>query len=158
MTLGRLIELLEQADLFFICKNGFDQCYSWRGDYAQLAFRPAHDVSVDSMLTVAQSAVGKSFYGYKGGNYKMTLETEVYVAQWGEYGGDSDEFTEDRLSAMLGDARQSTDTERLAQGFRDTVGKWLSAALDDKLVCQDMKDDINTFFELLEEVSPSVND
>lgn len=27
------------------------------------------------------------------------------------------------------------------------VGKWLSAALDDKMVCQEMKDDINKWME-----------
>lgn len=50
--------------------------------------------------------------------------------------------------------KASVDKE-LIELFNDTVGKWLSAALDDANVCDLMKADINKFFSHLQAINVS---
>lgn len=101
MNLGELITALEACDPAVVLAEGFGRPCSWRGSYDELAFEPAQNVTVGSMLDYARSAAGASFDGYKGGLYTMDLGTPCHVAAWGEYGGDDDALTTWRLSAML---------------------------------------------------------
>lgn len=41
-----------------------------------------------------------------------------------------------------------SDSEKIEEAF-DRVGRWLSAALDDENVCDEMKSDITALFELV---------
>jgi len=84
LTLGRLIDALTEADPKKVLKKGFKKPHSWRGIYEELAFEPAENVTVGEMLASAQEAVGKSFQGWKGGEFTMTRETEVHVSFEGE--------------------------------------------------------------------------
>lgn len=86
MILGELIKALESADPTHVSRIGLVQPHSYRGYYDQLAFAPARDVSVADMLRSARSAVGKTFCGYKGGEFRMDLDAECYVATHGQCG------------------------------------------------------------------------
>lgn len=100
MTLGELIEQLKEADPDWIIQDGFGSPHSDRGSYANLAFAPAENVTVGSMLKYAESAVGKIFTGWKGGDFKMGLYTEVYVGEWGSCGEPLSRATIDSMLNM----------------------------------------------------------
>lgn len=68
--------------------------HSWRGVYSQLALgyeltgydnHETHlkEISADDLLKELKSAVGKSFEGWKGGNYRMNRDTPVWVSNQG---------------------------------------------------------------------------
>lgn len=67
---------------------------SWRGDYSMLAlgYIDPYSASYDSkttvghLLEVCKSVVGSTFRGYKGGDYKMSKKTPVWVASYGQAG------------------------------------------------------------------------
>lgn len=99
MNLERLIAILRtQTELTRVVGNGFVNPHSYRGDYAQLAFEPAVNVTVGSMLAAATSALNTEFQGYKGGTYRMDGTAWVYLAQRGYCGN---ELTEEMLAEML---------------------------------------------------------
>jgi len=101
MTLRRLIELLEQAPQERVVRNGFDCPHSYRGYYDQLAFEPAQNVTIASMTKHAKESLGKTFAGYKGGEYKMGEYTDVWLA---EYGCTGDMMGELLIKYMIADA------------------------------------------------------
>ncbi len=95
LNLGQLIALLEAwPDKADACRFGFGSLSptgfdSYRGYYNHLAlgFESAHtypDPSVATVLAWARAAVGKTFTGYKGGDFTMGLETPVWVANYSE--------------------------------------------------------------------------
>ena len=61
---------------------------SYRGDYQELAFNPVKDAKVSDMLEFAKGSIGKTFAGYKGGEFKMGEYTDCYIAEYGESAGD----------------------------------------------------------------------
>lgn len=84
MMLGELIKLLEaQSYRDTVLKHGFAEPFSYRGDYSELAFERTFDVTIQSMLDLAKDCVGKTFQGYKGGEYKMDTYSYVWLAEYG---------------------------------------------------------------------------
>lgn len=86
LTLGTAINRLSlEVDDFpdKIVEIGWDGAFSYRGDYSELALNPAPKVKVADMLRVLQDALGKTFQGWKGGEYTMTEYTEVYLCEEG---------------------------------------------------------------------------
>ena len=102
LTLGELIEKLEQVarrSVDIIDKYGhepyvmFDFCGmrpgaigSYRGFFSRLAIGYSEDVpmvAVSDFLQQLKSAVGKTYEGYKGGQYRMGLDTPLWVANYG---------------------------------------------------------------------------
>ena len=86
MTLSKLIEFLEKRNPNQIVEFGFGRPMSYRGDYSQLAFEPKRSVTIGEMLTHAKSALGKTFTGYKGGEYTMDDYTDCWLAEYGSCG------------------------------------------------------------------------
>ena len=86
LSLGEIIERLKNEPADNRLAIGFCLGLSYRGYYECLAFKPAMNVTVELMLIEAQRCVGRTFDGYKGGEYEMTLDTECYLADWGECG------------------------------------------------------------------------
>ena len=87
LDLGELIEILEQEQKKSpgrVVKLGIGEPHSWRGDYSELAFEPKKDVTIDKIVSDAKAARNSEFCGYKGGYYKMTENTYVYLDYWGE--------------------------------------------------------------------------
>lgn len=99
MTLGELIEFLDEYYSDRPVKHGFRNPHSYRGHYDQIAFEPCLDTTVGDMLEAAQSAIDATFSGWKGGDYTMTLDTTVNIAREGRTG---EEITEDMLHWMIG--------------------------------------------------------
>jgi hypothetical protein len=64
---------------------------SYRGIYAHLALERAGEYfkceDVAGLLAIAERAVDATFEGYKGGDFKMSRDTPVWVADGGEYTG-----------------------------------------------------------------------
>ncbi len=86
MTLGKLIEWLEQQDPELVVKDGFSTPHSDRGSYDELAFTPEPEAKIGDMLEHAKSALGAIFNGRKGGEYTMQEYTSVYIGECGECG------------------------------------------------------------------------
>lgn len=82
-NLGQLIEYLKSRPSDEVWSRGFMNPHSYRGYYEELAFEPAENTSVAEMLAAARGALGEVFEGYKGGDYKMTLHTGVWLASYG---------------------------------------------------------------------------
>lgn len=108
IALGGLIELLSSLPPDRVVRSGFGKALSYRGDYSQIAFEPAENVTIASMLEHARSAVGQTFEGYKGGRYLMSEKTRCFIAKWGEYNGDSDAIGPARIADW---SQQHTDCE-----------------------------------------------
>ena len=83
MTLGKMIASLEAMPEGAEVANLRD-AHSYRGYYCDLAFecnegtRPAVD-----LLAECKSAMGKVFWGYKGGDFVMGALTPVWLASYG---------------------------------------------------------------------------
>lgn len=99
MTLGELMAALERKDekkevIFdFVYFRPDGTLRSYRGDYSELSlgytnmFEPKKQIKVGDLLAKLLDAVGKTFTGYKGGEFTMGTETPVWVANCGEAGG-----------------------------------------------------------------------
>jgi len=101
MTLGELIQFLEARDPERAVPLGFAKPHSYRGYYDDLAFEPAKNVTVRSMLACARDALDRTFTGYKGGEYKMGEYTDVWLAEYSHTGEGIGPIL---LSFMLGEA------------------------------------------------------
>lgn len=79
LNLGEVIAWLENVHPAKVLPIGFRDPCSYRGDYYDLAFEIRRDVRVADMLADARSALGKTFQGYKGGDYTMRESTPVWL-------------------------------------------------------------------------------
>lgn len=98
MTLGELIKALsrfksdEEVKFDFVHFKPNMQIHSYRGDYSQLAvgytseYKQEDDVTVGNVLAMLKGAIGKTFEGYKGGDYTMDEETPIWVGDTNESG------------------------------------------------------------------------
>jgi len=89
MHLGELIKRLEMENQIRVLPIGFKRPHSYRGHYADLAFERAENVTIGEMLTLAKSALGETFTGYKGGHYVMKEYTDVWLAEYGQGDGET---------------------------------------------------------------------
>jgi hypothetical protein len=90
MRLGKLIDKLEQCDQTKTVRFDFGgfvptELDSYRGYYEDLAlgFQEYKDITVAELLAECKKAIGKTFYGYKGGDYVMDEATTVWVSNYG---------------------------------------------------------------------------
>lgn len=89
MNLGDIITRLQAADPNQVVKHGFHNPHSYRGDYNELAFEPAEDVTVAEMLEAAGDADGATYEGWKGGHFKMTKWTWCWLSEEGSASGET---------------------------------------------------------------------
>lgn len=78
MLLKELTEILRQCDMTKAV-HGFGDPHSYRGYYDELAFEPM-DTTIQEMLEACENADGKTYHGYKGGDFEMDGDTEVHIA------------------------------------------------------------------------------
>lgn len=93
LTLGEIIDRCEAIgddaevvfDFEYAAPRKLD---SWRGVYAELALSFGFDggPKLPEFVSMLKEAVGKEFDGYKGGEFLMTRETPVWVANYGNSG------------------------------------------------------------------------
>ena len=86
LTLGELIERLEMEDSNTRINIGLGNPHSYRGIFEDLAFELVEDVTIGEMLQSARSAINNTYTGWHGGDYTMTEETWVHLAEFGESG------------------------------------------------------------------------
>ena len=89
-SLGEIIEVLKDADgelrvAFFIDDYFYEpeEFMSWRGSYDQLGLSYGNGsnyrksfkgkTTVSDFLEMCEAVVGKTFHGYKGGEYEMKI-------------------------------------------------------------------------------------
>jgi len=100
VVLIELINYLETQDPEIKVPLGLCNPHSYRGYYDQLAFEPTKGTTVAKMLACAKGALGETFEGYKGGDFKMKGYTEVNLADYGNCG---EEISLILLKYMCGD-------------------------------------------------------
>jgi hypothetical protein len=63
-----------------------DSFMSWRGAYEQLAlsFEEGKSITVGALLDAAREAEASSYEGYKGGTYRMSRDSKLWVANYGD--------------------------------------------------------------------------
>jgi len=86
VTLGELIKRLSKESADKVVPLGFAKPHSYRGFYDELAFEPVKNITVGEMLKAAKKALGATYTGYKGGEYKMKEWTDVWLAYYGQTG------------------------------------------------------------------------
>jgi len=104
MRLEQLIASLRGRDPNKVVRNGFGEPDSYRGYYYEIAFAPKENTTIGEMLKNAESALGATFQGYKGGDFKMGPYTPCHLAEYGVC-GDDDEITELMLEKMCDDPK-----------------------------------------------------
>ena len=95
MNLGTYTDTLAALDgsLPVYFDNGLPvrRLISWRGRYNELTLdcgeKDDAPRTVADLLKDAKEADGKTFQGYKGGDYVMGRHTAVWADEWGEYHG-----------------------------------------------------------------------
>jgi len=87
MTLGNFISGLENFPQDKEIEN-IDSPHSYRGYYSDLAFQKEEGTrTVGSLLTQLKTeCLGKVFQGYKGGDFFMSDETPMWIANYGSTG------------------------------------------------------------------------
>lgn len=117
MTLGEFIRALERQDAdetvkFDFVHFGPTTFQSYRGYCEQLALgyeecgRTHRNASYDYptvavLLTHARATIGKQFTGWKGGEYVMQADTQLWVANAGETGSTAIVNVERRLYVTI---------------------------------------------------------
>lgn len=81
MTLGELIAELEKLPPTAVV--GLGNAHSYRGYYNDLAFEPKEGATAAELLAEARSCIGRTFTGYKGGEYVMEEYTDCWCSPWG---------------------------------------------------------------------------
>ena len=87
MYLYELIFKLESMDSDRIIINGFGKPHSDRGYYDDLAFDPVEETTIGAMLNFAIYALGRTFTGYKGGEFTMNEYARVKIG-YGDCAGE----------------------------------------------------------------------
>lgn len=95
LTVEELILLLESVDedkpITFLDGTFLGDLDSYRGSYSELAIgfeegTPTTQETVGEFSKRLRSMIGKTIYGYKGGEYKVYYGTTVHKANYGECG------------------------------------------------------------------------
>lgn len=83
MNIKELIKTLKQLPKEQSFAKGFSNPHSYRGYYDELGVEPTKDVTVEDMILFLEEALGKTYLGYKGGDFTMHSGTNVYLAYKG---------------------------------------------------------------------------
>ena len=101
LSLGDIIEACEKAlaereegkSVPYVCYDFADtfptDIDSWRGSYAELALNyrsEGEEMKLPDFIAMLKKADGGTFHGYKGGEFTMSLNTPVWVANHGMAG------------------------------------------------------------------------
>ena len=92
LCLGALIEKLSKAPSYYLVVFGDGSfplsVHSYRGYYSDLAFDCSdREITVADFLKIATDALGKTFQGYKGGDFVMSESTPLWASEWGVSSG-----------------------------------------------------------------------
>ena len=84
MTLGELMRQLSAMDPDSEI-TGIHEQHSYRGYYSDLAFEAAGNpmLVTDLIDMLTNECLGKTFTGYKGGEFTMESDTPLWIAEYG---------------------------------------------------------------------------
>lgn len=112
MRLSDLIRSLEvfDKDLKVVYDFGYFRPHdldSSRGDYSELAlgYTEEGDITVKELLELLKGAIGRTYTGYKGGEFLMNEHTPVCIDNWGHW-------SETEIVAVQGSHRVTIITRR----------------------------------------------
>lgn len=94
IELGDIINAFAALPADQVLPIGLHAPHSYRGDYMDLAFEVAYDVTAGEVADMLASCIGQTFDGYKGGYYTMYKSTSCWISEYGTSGGD-------RIGAVL---------------------------------------------------------
>lgn len=91
MTLGNAIKLLasfdQESEIIFDYGQYPGSAYSYRGYYSDLSIEPSHEKKIiKDFFDTLKESVGKTFIGYKGGEFIMKDDTPLWTAEYGTTG------------------------------------------------------------------------
>lgn len=90
LCLEDVIARLKLEDPAKVVPVGFAHPHSYRGYYDELAFEIRRNVTVGEVLSAAESALGATFQGWKGGDYTMFGHATCWlVLEEGYSGGET---------------------------------------------------------------------
>jgi len=79
MELGKLKNHFEQMESGKVLDYKLSNPFSWRGIYAECAFKILKESSTkEENLEKIEMALTEEFHGYKGGEYRYDLATDVH--------------------------------------------------------------------------------
>lgn len=85
MILEHFIDILKTLPQNRELHHGLTNPHSYRGFYEDIAFEPTNTpTSVADVLAVAQSVIGQTYEGWKGGSYTMTIGCLIHLTFEGE--------------------------------------------------------------------------
>lgn len=88
MTLGEMVAFMREAvESGASFSNGFCCPHSFAGDFSSVAFAPSDTTDAQAMLECAESAMNQTFTGFEGGQFTMSEDTPVWMAEEGECEG-----------------------------------------------------------------------
>ncbi len=89
LNLGELITIFEQIpkSAYGAPLHGWGKLIAWRGDYGELSLTSGES-SIGTAFSELLDADGKTFIGYKGGQFQMHCGTPI----WGDNYGDCNEY------------------------------------------------------------------
>lgn len=89
LTLGGLIDALGRnlnLEVAFDTGDGVGKDCSYRGYYSDLALDAGPIATCADLLKRLSGAIGKTYTGYKGGDYTMRHDTPLWFASYGNTG------------------------------------------------------------------------
>lgn len=86
MTLNEVIDRLVAAEVGAMVIGLTNDADSYRGYYERLAIAPGESVGARLLAGELIGQMGKTMYGYKGGEYPILGDTLVHVAEYGRTG------------------------------------------------------------------------
>lgn len=86
--LGDIADAFAALDPGTVLPIGLADPHSYRGYYQELAVELCGPTTAGEIATMLKGCIGRTFEGYKGGDYTMRRFTDVYIAEYGSAGGD----------------------------------------------------------------------
>lgn len=86
MTLGKLLKSLKLEEKEELISGLSAKGGSYRGYYSDFAFEPGSTTVEELQAYIEGEVIGKTFTGYKGGDYVMDENTTVWCAGYGSCG------------------------------------------------------------------------
>ena len=81
--LGQFIDNLKKVPKGTIFTKGFNKPHSYRGSYYELAVQPASNIKVEDMINDLEDVLDTQLEGYKGGEFLMHYNVDVYLSHYG---------------------------------------------------------------------------
>lgn len=88
LTIGSALDILNKYDKNKVVPLGwgFGSSHSNRGDYSELGLEPKTNVTIGEMIEELSNSIGKTFTGWKGGEYTMHEDSNICLSYEGRRG------------------------------------------------------------------------